>query len=325
LDDRWDQFTRKRGTGGDSGVADLGVFFDWLAFDDIPPKSRSPFVANFGLFYAHELTTVWIIPELKDAETHELSFSNGWATAEHRLATLLKATSDLSGYTGPWPQLLDLSERMDSERNERVHRPSPSEPLAFRDAPVMHEFGGGVYVDGPEERKCVDDMYRDTLLEMLASSERLTFNRLGWTDSDATRLALLLPLGTHVQELHLSFNAIGDGGLIQLAQRMPRMATLRVLNLAGNRIGDSGASRLSGALTDGTGIQTTLNNLDLGQNHIGDKGALTLAAAVSGAQTIALKKLNLKGNPVSPAAKKSVAKALKKRAKEASAAKGSAS
>jgi len=309
LDDRWDQFTRKRGTGGDSGVADMGVFFDWIALDK---PAKGPTLSSFALFYAHELTTVWMIPELKDACTKELSYTNGWSIAEHRLATLLKSTSDLSGYAGPWPQLLDLSEDIDSEHNEQIHRPSPSEPLAFR---PRHEFGAATYAEGEDEQKGVSDMWRESLLEMLASSQKLTFSRLGWGDVDSSRLALLLPLGSQVQELHLAFNNIGDQGLIMLAQRLPRMKELKVLNLSGNKIGDPGASRLSGALTDGGDIARTLVNLDLGQNHIGDKGALTIAAAVSGAAATALKKLNMKGNPVSPAAKKSVAKALKKRAK----------
>ena len=43
------------------------------------------------------------------------------------------------------------------------------------------------------ERKVVEEMYRDTLLEMLGASRKLTFNRLGWVDDDACRLALVLP------------------------------------------------------------------------------------------------------------------------------------
>lgn len=345
LDERWDQFTRKRGTGGDSGISELGVFFDWIAFGEgksaagvsaaaaaaaveasaagssgggaaaaagagggKPPK----WVQAFGLFYAHELVTVWMIPEKKDALSKQFDYTGGWAAAEHRLATLLKSTSDLSGYSGPWPQLLDLSEDIDSEHNERIHRPSPSEPLAFR---TRHEFGTAAYVEGEDEREVVTHMYRDALVEMFTCAQALTFNRLGWLDTDASRLALLLPLGSQVQELHLSFNSIGDQGLFLLAQRMTQMVQLKVLNLAGNQIGDPGASRLSGALTEATALQSSLFNLDLGQNNIGDKGALALAASVGGDTKMALRKLNLKGNPLSPAAKKGVTKALKKQAK----------
>jgi Ran GTPase-activating protein (RanGAP) involved in mRNA processing and transport len=269
-------------------------------------------VQAFGLFYAHELVTVWMIPEKKDALSKQFDYTGGWAAAEHRLATLLKSTSDLSGYSGPWPQLLDLSEDIDSEHNERIHRPSPSEPLAFR---TRHEFGTAAYVEGEDEREVVTHMYRDALVEMFTCAQALTFNRLGWLDTDASRLALLLPLGSQVQELHLSFNSIGDQGLFLLAQRMTQMVQLKVLNLAGNQIGDPGASRLSGALTEATALQSSLFNLDLGQNNIGDKGALALAASVGGDTKMALRKLNLKGNPLSPAAKKGVTKALKKQAK----------
>ena len=51
--------------------------------------------------------------------------------------------------------------------------------------------------------------------------------------------------------------------------------------------------------------------LDLGNNHIGDKGALTLASAISGGAIYQCKSVNLKGNPMSPAGKKAVAKAAK--------------
>ena len=69
--------------------------------------------------------------------------------------------------------------------------------------------------------------------------------------------------------------------------------------------------RLAGALTDGA-LQSTLKKLNLDNNHIGDKGAMTLASAISGGALLACKAVGLKGNPISPMAKKSVTKAVKK-------------
>ena len=83
------------------------------------------------------------------------------------------------------------------------------------------------------------------------------------------------------------------------------------LDLSFNEIGDSGASRLAGALTDGA-MANSLKKLALDNNHIGDKGALTLASAISGGALLVCKAVGLKGNPVSPMAKKSVTKAIKK-------------
>ena len=314
LENRWDQFTRKRGTGGDSGVADLGVFFDWVSLDD--GRTRTSLTEGFSMWYAHELISVWMLPEeatatpgAAAARSSRLEYSNGWANLEHRLATFSKSTSDLSGYSGPWPQLLDLSAGSDLEQTERVHRPSPAEPLAFK---AGHEFGDIAYEGGPDERACVESIYQDTVIETLACSSKLIFNRLDWNDMDASRLALLLPLCSQVQELHLSCNNIGDQAVIMLTQTLGSLTSLSVLNLSSNRIGDSGASRLSAALTDGA-LRTSLKSLDLSTNHIGDKGALTLAAAISGGAIIGCKKVNMKGNPVSATAKKQVAKSLKKR------------
>jgi len=311
LDDRWDQFTRKRGTGGDSGVADLGIFFDWVALDE--SRSKETLHDGFGLWYAHELTTVWMMPESIDPLTKQLSYTNGWATFEHHVSTFFKASSDLSGHSGPWPQLLTLDNDGDLEESEQVHRPSPCEPLAFRPG---HQHGDSSYKDGDEERKVVEEMYRDTLLEMLGASRKLTFNRLGWVDDDACRLALVLPLAPQIRELHLAANEISDKSLLMLTQSLGALGNLEVLNLSSNRIGDPGASRLSGAFTDGV-LKSSLKSLDLSANHIGDKGALTLAASISGGALVQCKKVNLKGNPVSVTAKKQVAKSLKKRAKKA--------
>jgi len=103
--------------------------------------------------------------------------------------------------------------------------------------------------------------------------------------------------------------------LMACAERPGTLAHLEVLNLSSNRIGDPGASRLSGAFTDGV-LKTSLRALDLSSNRIGDNGALTLAASISGGAIEVCKRVNLKGNPLSASARKSIAKCLRKRKKK---------
>jgi len=310
LDMRWDQFTRKRGTGNDSGVADLGIFFDWCALEEPTiGRSRTPTsVEDFGLWYSHQQITVWMLPESRDTDTNRLAFSNGWSAYEYLLATTFKEKSDLSGYTGAWPQLLDLSEDLDFEHNERIHRPPPAEPLVLMHE---HELGDTLFRDD-DERKTCSDMYQRTLFETLASSPSLTFAKLQWGDVDMARLALVLPLcGAALVTLNLSCNCIGDKGVVALAESLASLEVLETLSISANEVGDSGASRLAGALTDGA-LQNSLKVLNLGDNHIGDKGALNFAAAISGGAIPFAKTVNLKGNPMGPPAVKGVKKALKK-------------
>ena len=167
------------------------------------------------------------------------------------------------------------------------------------------------YHGGNDERQLVSSLYKSTLIEILSNTMRLTFNRVGWDDDDASKLALVLPLCSSLRELHLGNNRIGDQAMIMLTQELPRLRYLEVLNVSSNVIGDPGVSRLSGAFTDGV-CKSSLKVLDMGSNHIGDKGAMALSSAISGGAIRNCKKVSLKGNPVSTVAKKSVGKALKK-------------
>jgi len=312
LDMRWDQFTRKRGTGTDSGVADLGVFFDWCALEE-PKLGRArteSAVEDFGMFYGHELVSVWMLPEARDERTGRLHYTNGWSTFEYLMATTFKAGTDLSGYSGPWPQLLDLDEELDYEHNERLARPPPAEPLVLAEG---HELGDVLFYQDEErnERAVASRMYQKSLFDILHTTPKLVFSKLGWGDVELARLALVLPLCSSLTELHLASNSISDKGIIALAESLGSLAHLEILDLSSNEVGDPGASRLAGALTDGA-LQTSLKKLMLDNNHIGDKGAMVLASAISGGALLACKAVGLKGNPVSPMAKKSVTKAIKK-------------
>jgi len=309
LDARWDQFTRKRGTGGESGVTDLGVFFDWCALEaPTLGRQRTPTsIEDFGLWYAHQLITVWMIPETHDVDTGRLTYVNGWSSLEYLLATTFKASTDLSGYVGPWPQLLNLDVEMDFEHNERIQRPPPAEPLVLV---KEHELGDCIFRDD-EERQTASDMYQRSLFDVLQTSVTLTFSKLGWGDIEMARLALVLPMCSSLTELRLECNSIGDTGIVALAESLSSLHQIEILSLNSNEIGDPGASRLAGALTDGA-LSETLKKLTLDNNHIGDKGVLNLAGAVSGGAIPLCKTVGLKGNPASPQARKAVAKALKK-------------
>ena len=293
-------------------MADLGVFFDWCALEE-PTLGRSRTLTSledFGLWYAHELLTVWMLPERREAVTGRLLYTNGWSSFEYIMSTTFRASTDLSGYMGMWPQLLDLSEELDSDHNERCARPPPHEPLCLA---AQHELGDCVFIQDGErdERDLATKLYQKALFEQLATTQRLTFQKLAWGDAEAFKLALVLPMCSVVVELNLSTNMIGDKGMIDLAESLGALPMLETLNLASNMIGDPGISRLSGALTDGA-LQTSLKKLMLGNNSIGDKGVLALAGAVSGGAILNCKTCDLKGNPASAPARNSVKKALKK-------------
>jgi hypothetical protein len=91
-----------------------------------------------------------MIPETHDVDTGRLTYVNGWSSLEYLLATTFKASTDLSGYVGPWPQLLNLDVEMDFEHNERIQRPPPAEPLVLV---KEHELGDCIFRDDEEVRR----------------------------------------------------------------------------------------------------------------------------------------------------------------------------
>jgi hypothetical protein len=83
----------------------------------------------------------------------------------------------------------------------------------------------------------------------------------------------------HTQELWLSDNQIGDGGVSALASAcaMGALPALISLQLAGNKIGNEGMIKFSEACA--SGALPSLWRLDLENNTIGDVGLSAFASA----------------------------------------------
>ena len=95
---------------------------------------------------------------------------------------------------------------------------------------------------------------------------------------------------TSLEELDISYNNIGDGGIEMLSQRLTRSMTLKCLVIRFCNIGEGGASELAHALT----INTSLEILWMNGNTIGHSGAAEIAAALCINNT--LKELSLTGD-----------------------------
>jgi hypothetical protein len=94
----------------------------------------------------------------------------------------------------------------------------------------------------------------------------------------------LTRLKIYLTELNLSYNEIGDAGVVSLAKALEVNATLTTLWLIENQIGDTGACSLSNALE----VNATLTKLNLSHNCIGDPGAIGLSKALEVNTTLAI-------------------------------------
>ena len=161
--------------------------------------------------------------------------------------------------------------------------------------------------------------WRDALVAKHADASKVN---IGASGAHLEGFFLALPRLTHITELEVSMNKIGDEGAASLASALGTLVNLKILRLDSNGIGPAGAASLSPAL----GKLVNLETLDLKNNKIGPEGAGSMAAALGqlvkletlflddtdigpeGAaslspfvgQLVNLKILNLKGNRIGP-------------------------
>eukprot|EP00049_Salpingoeca_infusionum_P005378 m.91519 g.91519 ORF g.91519 m.91519 type:complete len:261 (-) comp12950_c0_seq1:178-960(-) len=103
------------------------------------------------------------------------------------------------------------------------------------------------------------------------------------------KLGEALKYGATLQELHMSLNAIGDGGAINLAKGLENNKSLLWLSLGQCSIGPEGAASLALVLST-----TCIADLYLHQNMIGAVGARAVSEALK--QQTTIKRLGLAGN-----------------------------
>ena len=190
-----------------------------------PPRKRSEHEQRvfdmaqkeLHALFAHELTTVWIFPEGKQAVGRpEIKFREAWPSYLYLLASLIKP-SNLNELL-QWPPLLDLSGG--SEAATAVCRRAPCEPLTFHPG---HEHGACLGAAG-----LVATQYPEALCAMMAGVEELDFRRCNWGDEEAAWLGAILPLCGRLQRLHLSGNHIGNAGACALANAVSARSSLAI-------------------------------------------------------------------------------------------------
>ena len=144
-------------------------------------------------------------------------------------------------------QVVDLGKH-DRLEQVRFQRPAPAEPMCFYSG---HRNGSKVYTNGADRDRIVAPKFRETIFELLGGVRELTFARLGWEDTEAERLARVLPLCINLNTINLLHNRIGDRGLKALATALGRpgsLPSLTSLVISFNPYTEAGLKALAKAL-----------------------------------------------------------------------------
>ena len=130
-------------------------------------------------------------------------------------------------------------------------------------------------------------------------------------DVGASALTAALGRGAlpRLRLLNLNEAAISDAGLVTLAPALRRLSGLSHLFLTNNPLGDEGLAALV-APSSPTGGLKKLKMLYLNHTKVSDAGCAALAAALDSGTLPALKKIDLKGSPVSASSMADVLEAL---------------
>lgn len=187
----WGEFTNRiLGKQAGTPIDDFGVYVGWSsvyqATRDKSSRDRTkvrlePEQLCYGAsleaahtLFAHSLTTVWIVPEIRHSKGQRgVPFSSAWAAHLYHAATLGK--SHLQTENTPWRQLVDLGESHCATLSHQVYgleklfRPPPAEPLAFA---AGHTHGG---LKGAQPVVCA--LHQRWTFAMLAPLEELDFSR----------------------------------------------------------------------------------------------------------------------------------------------------
>ncbi|TPX31734.1 hypothetical protein SmJEL517_g05005 [Synchytrium microbalum] len=132
-----------------------------------------------------------------------------------------------------------------------------------------------------------DDSMPPTALKLMGNEAPLREQRL----DDTTLRVLITPLSSVplFKKLELSYNKIGDDGVMELAQFLTEDKFLETIILKSNNIASDGGSALAHALT----LNDHVKELDLSNNDIGKGGGMDLASMLQLNTT--LRTLNLSG------------------------------
>lgn len=219
----------------DTTVSSFAVFIDWCALPQRPrskmeESAYSQALHYIDIWYAHNLTYVWILPLLPGGHTSSPPYAvRGWTTFERALAGLVKPAEmvldidTVSRYPPHFFTGLDI-------KRYRVPRGPPEVPEAFTARLCNNAFAN------QDDQEFISDKYAETFHRVVASVESFNFANLGWSDSEVIALSRVLPLCGRLRELDLRDNVIGARGTECLAAAFPRCDALALLAVGGNFI-----------------------------------------------------------------------------------------
>ncbi|KAL1520434.1 hypothetical protein AB1Y20_022017 [Prymnesium parvum] len=223
-----------RRRGGAPLPSEVGVFLDWCSLcqqgkggsrSEAEEEAFRGARESMELWYAHPLTTVLKLSEVRSSGHSTPYAERGWPTFESHAATLAKRSSDKC-----WTLVMEVG--------EQSHRKPPLTVGQFAQELAAKRFAD----DDDKER--VLELYRRALHTYFAPSRSLQLSGLRWGDADATQLARTLPQCNRLESLELAGNAFGNDGVRTLATALHKhCAALTHLSLSG-KIGAAGVEAL---------------------------------------------------------------------------------
>ena len=233
------------------GLDDVGVFFDWTSLYQPSRPITDAQAAHFAkaknqmcVWYAHKLTTVYLIPADGEASA-ELGAPSvvaakaarelrGWPYFEEAACRLFKANPPdrpfklpSGALTPAWPKVVDCAAKDRSEEGKR------EPPMS---APHFGQAVASKAVADEHDVRALSRLYRRVIEDGYAGLDRLNYARLDWDDAKLTELAATLDEVSceHVLELDLSYNDFSSAGLDALAHAISlgALSAVKVLNLS---------------------------------------------------------------------------------------------
>lgn len=234
------------------GVHDVGVFLDWSSlYQQTAHVGRTD--DQFELFrraknqmcvyYAHKLTTVYLVPYEVHQEADALLKSppsrseRGWPFFEAAACTLFKSKPPPSPYRHPngtllsvLPKVVDLAVRPEDIVEVKQQPPPMSAPR------FNFLLASKIFTHEDTDVLFVSRLYRKVIEDGYNGQTRFGYARLNWGDDELSELGATLKevSCSHVLSLDLSYNDLGAVGLEALggAIAMGALSSLQVLNLS---------------------------------------------------------------------------------------------
>jgi len=291
---------------------DLAVFWDYCSLFQ-EPRSGDEAAAfaesllSLSMWYAHERTEKWLLTRPPAtcslpgdlADTGALGEAlpvlpypqRGWTHFEHAIAELLSCEGRTRSQLidiGMAPLGEALPQWAQVQWSCSARRNPPRVPEHFNQELAAKSFSE------PSDLALLQEAYRVTFSEVVASSRVLVFCDLDWGDAEAPSLAAAVRHFNALQAIELEGNLFGDVGAAELFAAFATCPALRRIVLRANRIGDPGAERLVAELP----ACRKLEALDLSFNVIGNDGAGHFALMFEAGVNPPLQELRLNSNDI---------------------------